>query len=125
MELFCACESYPCYFGEAVVGEFAFKPIFMHNPIGFLSFRSSPSVENKGLLHSNKAILFLVNFLIFSCSLPVPRFSRTVSSHTSWIFPISLAKEIPFILSHLCFLCSKQVFSIRIPKKFSKKIKNK
>ena len=107
MRLFSACGAYPCYFGEAVVGEFALKPIFMHNPIGFLSFRSSPPVENKSLLHSNKTILPPVNFFIFSCSLPVPRFSRTIRSHPSWVFPVSLAEEIPFLLSHLHLFCSK------------------
>ena len=104
---FCACGAYSWSFGEAIVGEFAIEPVFMHNPVGFLSFGSSPFVENKSLLHPNKASSSPVNFFIFSCCLPVPRFCSSIRSHTSWIFPVSLAEEIPFLLSHLRLFCSK------------------
>ena len=44
--------------GEEMVREFAGETKFMHNPIGFLAFGSSASVENKGLLHSNQGVGF-------------------------------------------------------------------
>ena len=97
--------TYLCTLGEIRVREFAFKPIFMYDPICFLSFRSSPFVENKGLLHPNKATFSFENLFIFSSCLPISRFSCSICSHPGRILPISLAKEVPFFLSHLSFLC--------------------
>ena len=80
------------------------KPELMHDPIGLFTFRSSTSVENKGLLHANKdGTPRLKDLLIFTRGFPVPRFSGSVSPHPCRVLPVSLAKEVPFLLSHLGF----------------------
>jgi len=96
--------NYLCSLGKVVTCEFAFQSEFVHNPICLLSLWSSSSIEHKGLLHPHKIVLPFVNLFVLARGLPIPRLCCSIGSHTSWILPIPLAKEVPIFLPHLCFL---------------------
>lgn len=90
--------------GDEMVSEFAFKTVFMHNPITLLSFRSSSFVKDKSLLHPNKCTsLGTVDLSVLSSRFPVTSFRCSVCSESRWIFPVTEAKEVPFFLSQLSF----------------------
>lgn len=92
------CTDFGC-FGEIISRVFPFQAIFMHNPIGFLAFRSSPFVKNKRLLHPNKTFRF-ENLLIFPSRFPITGISCSVRPQPSWVLSISDTEEIPFLFTH-------------------------
>lgn len=88
-----------------------FKPILVHDPISFLSIRSSPFVENEGLSHANEFGPF-VYWFVSSRGLPKPCHGSSVGSCPRWIFLIFVAKEIPLILLLIpnpASLCQTQI----------------
>lgn len=83
---------------------FRVDPIFMHDPIGFLSSRGSSSVKHQRFLHTNQLRGGAVEDLfVFAGGFPISGVRRPVSSHSGRIFPVSEAEEIPFLFSHLSF----------------------
>lgn len=97
---------YLCWSGEVVVGKVALESKFMHDPVSFFSFGSSPFVENKSFLHSDQTVSTSVNLSVFAGSLPVAGFRCPVRSHPCGILSVSLAEEEPFLLSHFSLLCN-------------------
>ena len=92
------------------------QPIFMHNPIGFLSMWGSAFVEDKSLSHSNP-LAGAVYHLVTASSLPEPSCSCPICARTSWIFLVLVAKEVPIILwggSYFASLCKKPIDRIHI-----------
>lgn len=80
---------------------FRVDAIFMHNPVGFLSSGSSPSIKHQCFFHPNQLRCDAVEDLfIFSCGLPISCVCCSICSHTSRVFPIPKTKEIPFLFSH-------------------------
>lgn len=95
--------------GEILISKFSFQAILMHNPVAFLSFRSSASVENQSLLHAHKSTsLGAVNLSVLPSGLPVTSLRSSVSSQPSWVLPVSQAKEVPLFLAHLCLSCRSE-----------------
>jgi hypothetical protein len=100
----------PAYIG--ITGAIV-QPIFMHNPIGFLSMWGSAFVEDKSLSHSNP-LASAVYHLVTASSLPKPSSSCPIGARTSWIFLVLVAKEVPIILwggSYFASLCKKPIES--------------
>lgn len=89
----------------------------MHDPVALLSFRSSSSIKHKRLLHSHKRTsLRAINLTIFPRSFPIPSFSGSISPQPGRVLPISKAKEVPFLLTHLCFLCNTHKMTTQVSK---------
>ena len=85
------------------------KPVFMHNPIGFLSMWGSTLVENQRLPHSN-SFKAAVDDLISSSGFPEPCCGGAVCSCPCGVLLIFVAEEVPIILwcgSYFAFLCKK------------------
>jgi hypothetical protein len=89
------------------------QPIFMHNPIGFLSMWGSAFVEHESLPHSNP-LASAVYHLVTASSLPKSRSSCSIGARAGWIFLVLVAKEVPIILwggSYFASLCKKPIES--------------
>jgi hypothetical protein len=85
------------------------QPIFMHNPIGFLSMWGSAFVEHESLPHSNP-LASAVYHLVTASSLPKSRSSCSIGARAGWIFLVLVAKEVPIVLwggSYFASLCRK------------------
>lgn len=94
---------------KVVMCEFAIESVFVHDPVGLLTLWSSPSVKHQSLLHPNQAVIVafaLKNLFIFSGGFPVSTIRCSIRSHACRILPVSLAEEVPLLLSHLCFFCN-------------------
>lgn len=74
-----------------------FKPILMHNPVGFLTMWGSTAVEHQGFSHSN--LTEVVSYTFVSAGrFPESSTGRSVRPRTCRIFPILVAEKVPFIL---------------------------
>ncbi len=79
----------------------------MHYPIGFHTFWCSAFVENQSFLDPNLAnsTHSCINWLVCSCSFPVPRSCSSIWPCTIGIFPVSWTEKIPLSFSENCFPC--------------------
>lgn len=89
------------------------KPVFVHDPIGFVTRGGSACIEDEGFLHS-KEKGSTKDLLVFSCGFPIPRFSGSVGSKPSWVLSVSYTEEIPFLVSHASLPCIYISLSISI-----------
>lgn len=69
----------------------------MHNPVGLLAMRSSPSVENKGFSHAN-LLEGVSDALVPPCCLPKPSICRPICPRPCWVLPVLVAEKVPLIL---------------------------
>lgn len=87
-------EDSPCLWRSIFV---RFKPVFVHDPVGFLSIWCPPLVEYECFPHAYEFGL-LIHRLVSSRRLPKPRHGSSVSPGPCWILLILVAEEIPLIL---------------------------
>lgn len=96
------CLEESCTYLVRSICRFGMNAIFMHNPVSFLSPRSSSSVEHQSLLHPHQlrrvAVIYL---LVFPGRLPVSGVGGPVRSNSRRILPVAEAEEIPLFLPHL------------------------
>lgn len=92
------------YRGGITGTSFGLGSVFMHDPVGFLSFRSSASVKDQSFLHPDKCF-GLKYLLVFPCRFPVTSMGGSVGSHAGWIFSIPHAEEVPFFFAHFRHPC--------------------
>lgn len=100
---------------------FGFKPVFMHDPIGFLSIWCSSFIEHKSFPHSYEPKFFIYSF-VSPCSLPKPCHGCPIRSCPRWILFILVTEEIPLILllvSDPTFLWKRTQIYVRITRPFS------
>ena len=84
------------------------KPIFMHDPIGFLTMWSSSFVKYKSLSQSN-SFEATIDDLITASSFPKSGSRSTICSSPCGIFLVFVTEEIPIILrcrSNFALLCT-------------------
>ena len=87
---------------------FGMKSVFMHNPIGFLSSRSSSFIEHQCLLHPDQLwSISIEDFFVFSRGFPVACVRRSICSNSGRVFSIPKAEKIPFFFSHFSLPCLK------------------
>ena len=73
-----------------MVSELSGEAKLMHNPMGFLAFRSPAGVKDEGLLHPDDGVCFRAGyFSVFSGGLPVAGLRRPVRSQAGWVLPVS------------------------------------
>ena len=83
--------SYIC-FGCVVV-----EPVFVHNPVGFLSMRSSAFVKDESLPHADPSAAAR-NRLVPSGGLPEPDSRRAVGASSGRVLLVLVAEKVPIVL---------------------------
>ncbi|BAT99050.1 hypothetical protein VIGAN_10042600 [Vigna angularis var. angularis] len=83
----------------------------MHDPICLDTLWWLTPVKDQSFLDPNM-LRATVDCFISTSGLPVPRHSCSIRPHPIWVLPLPWGKEVPFILSKVCFLCISQEFDM-------------
>lgn len=85
------------------------EPIFVHNPIGFLSVWGSSFVKHESLPHPDSSEAAAYDLIPARC-FPESSGSGTVRPSPCWILLVFVTEEVPIILwggSYFALLCTK------------------